>query len=186
MLKYITENKILFFLLKAFGLYLFWYMLYDLWLHPKGNLDNIVSNNLAFLSSLIISSLGFTPIDSAAISTENITVIGIDGTHGLWVGDACNGITLFALFVGFIIVYPGRIINKLWFIPIGMLIIHIINIIRIVSLCLILFYAPDALNFNHTYTFTIIVYAVVFGLWLLWSNKYAHFSRLSSIEKQIQ
>ena len=173
MFKNITENKILFFLIKAFGLYLFWYILYDLWLHPKSILDNLVSTNLAYWSSLIINALGFIAIDSNAVSTENITVIGIDGTHGLWVGDPCNGITLFALFVGFVVAYPGKIKNKLWFIPAGMLLIHIINILRIVGLCLVVLYAPDALEFNHTYTFTILVYAVVFWLWLLWANRFA-------------
>ncbi len=185
MLKYITENKILFFLLKAFGLYLFWYILYDLWLHPKSTLDNIVSTNLAYWSSLIIKSLGFIAIDSVAASSENITVIGIDGTHGLWVGDPCNGITLFALFIGFVIAYPGKIKNKLWFIPLGMLSIHIINIIRIVSLCLIVLYAPDSLAFNHTYTFTILVYSFVFWLWLLWSNKYSNLANVNKAEAQI-
>lgn len=180
MLKYITENKILFFLLKAFGLYLFWYILYDLWLHPKSIIDNLVSENLAFWSSLILKLLGFIAIDSNAVSTDNITVIGIDGTHGLWVGDPCNGITLFALFVGFVIAYPGKIKNKLWFIPLGMIAIHIINILRIVSLCLIVYYSPNSLAFNHTYTFTILVYAFVFWLWLLWSNKYANITSLSS------
>lgn len=182
MLKYITENKILFFLLKAFGLYLFWYILYDLWLHPKSTLDNLVSTNLAFWSSSILNLLGFIAIDSNAVSTDNITVIGVDGTHGLWVGDPCNGITLFALFVGFVIAYPGKIKNKLWFIPMGMLFIHIINILRIVSLCLIVYYSPDSLAFNHTYTFTILVYAFVFWLWLLWSNKYGNIAE--SIQTQ--
>jgi len=185
MLKYITENKILFFLLKAFGLYLFWYILYDLWLHPKSTLDNLISTNLVYWSSLIIKSLGFIAIDSVAASSENITVIGIDGTHGLWVGDPCNGITLFALFVGFIIAYPGKIKNKLWFIPLGLLSIHIINILRIVSLCLIVLYKPDSLAFNHTYTFTILVYAYVFWLWLIWSNKYANQLNIGSSESKI-
>lgn len=186
MLKYITENKILFFLLKAFGLYLFWYILYDLWLHPKSVLDNLVSTNLAYWSSLVLKGLGFIAIDSIAASTENITVIGIDGTHGLWVGDPCNGITLFALFVGFVIAYPGKIKNKLWFIPLGMLLIHIINVIRIVSLCLIVYYSPESLSFNHTYTFTILVYAFVFWLWLLWSNKYSSVSQIAKTDAEIK
>lgn len=186
MFKNITENKILFFLLKAFGLYLFWYIVYDLWLHPKSTIDNIVSTNLAFWSSLILKTLGFIAIDSVAASTDNITVIGIDGTHGLWVGDPCNGITLFALFVGFVVAYPGKIKNKLWFIPLGMLAIHIINILRIVSLCLIVYYAPDALAFNHTYTFTILVYAFVFWLWLIWSNKFSDQNKLTEPVAEFQ
>ena len=29
------------------------------------------------------------------------------------------------------------------------------------------------LDFNHTYTFTFIAYSVVFGLWMLWVNKFS-------------
>ena len=173
MFKKITENNILFFLIKAFLLYLLWYVSYDLFLHPKGFLDNLVAKNLAFWSSLILKTFGFIAIDSEAISTENITIIGIDGTSCLWVGDSCNGITLFALFIGFVVAYPGSIKNKLWFIPLGMILIHIINILRIVGLCMVLYYSPKTLDFNHTYTFTIIVYAFVFGLWLLWANRFS-------------
>lgn len=173
MFKNITENKILFFLIKAFGLYLFWYIIYDIWLKPTQVLDNLVSDNLVSISSKLIDLLGFISIDSKAISHDDIRVIGIDGTHGLWLGDPCNGITLFALFVGFVIAYPGKIKTKLWFIPAGIIAIHFINVIRIVALCVIVKYAPDSLAFNHTYTFTILVYAFVFWLWLLWANKFS-------------
>lgn len=38
---------------------------------------------------------------------------------------------------------------------------------------MIALYAPQYLNFNHTYTFTFIAYSVVFGLWILWVNKFS-------------
>jgi exosortase family protein XrtF len=99
--------------------------------------------------------------------------LGIDGTHGLWIGDPCNGITLFALFTGFVIAYPGPVKRKIWFIPLGLFAIHIVNILRIVALAFITLYAPSYLEFNHTYTFTIIVYSFVFFLWMLWANKFS-------------
>jgi len=113
---------------------------------------------------------------------ENIRTIGIDGTHGLWIGDPCNGLTLFALFTGFIIAYPGPLKKKLWFIPVGIIAIHFINIIRIVALSLIVYYFPDpeVLDFNHTYTFTLLVYGFVFSLWYVWAGKLSGIDSMKS------
>ena len=99
--------------------------------------------------------------------------MGIDGTHGVLIGAPCNGLNLFALFAGFIIIFPGKIIQKLIFIPIGILIIHVINIFRLVALALVVLYKPESLEFNHKYTFTIVVYAFIFVMWIIWVNKFA-------------
>jgi hypothetical protein len=32
---------------------------------------------------------------------------------------------------------------------------------------------PQYLDFNHLYTFTILVYAIIFILWYIWAKKYA-------------
>ncbi len=100
--------------------------------------------------------------------------------------EGCNAISVMILFISFVVAFTGKFKNTLWFIPLGMLAIHIINILRIVSLSLIVKYAPDYLAFNHTYTFTILVYAFVFWLWLLWSNKYSNSSELPKANPQIQ
>ncbi|MDQ3190827.1 MAG: archaeosortase/exosortase family protein [Bacteroidota bacterium] len=166
MLKSIFKNPVALFFFKAIGLYIIWYLLYDLWIHPAGKLDLLVIDNLIYVSSGILKLLGYQLIDypySAAIRS-----MGIDGAHGLWVGDACNGLTLFALFTGFIIAFPGPIKSKLWFIPLGLVSIHFINILRIVGLAVTQLYFPDSLDFNHTYTFTFLVYGWVFLLWVGW------------------
>lgn len=158
------------FLLKAVFLYVLWYVVYQQWLHPQGILDIAVIRNLELISSGILEFLGYSLISESEISS--IRTIGIDGTHGLWIGDPCNGLTLFSLFAGFVIVYPGPWKKKLWFIPLGLISIHLINVLRIIGLALTVYYFPDPeiLDFNHTYTFTIIVYGYVFGLWYLWSR----------------
>lgn len=160
------------FLIKAFGLYFFWYLVYEIWLHPMGTIDEAVINHLVNANNFILSLLGYSLIPETA-SVHDIRVVGIDGTHGLWIGDPCNGITLFALFTGFVLAFPGSLKTKLWFIPVGIISIHIINIIRIVALCIVLKYFPDSLEFNHTYTFTIVVYGYVFLLWILWATKFS-------------
>jgi exosortase family protein XrtF len=178
MMKSLIKNPAIIFFLKALGLYIAWFMLYELWLHPDTKFDLLVIDNIIWLSSGILEGLGYTlinyPYDKALRS------IGIDGTHGLWVGDPCNGITLFALFAGFIIAFPGKLKHKLWFMPIGLLSIHLINIFRVAGLAITLLYFPDYIDFNHTYTFTLLVYSWVFFLWVLWVKKFAGNERLDN------
>ena len=123
----IKQNKVLFFLLKALLLYVLWYMLYELWIGPKGVLDDWVINNLVHLSSFVLEVLGYRLMPEPMLA-ENIRTVGIDGTHGLWIGDPCNGLSLFALFIGFVLAYPGPIKKKAWFIPLGVLTIHLLTI----------------------------------------------------------
>lgn len=136
----------------------------------------MVIRSLEDISSWLLQLFGYQLIpDSHDVS---IRTIGIDGTGGIWIGDPCNGLTLFSLFTGFVIAYPGSAIKKLWFIPLGIILIHAFNVLRLVALALILHYFPDpeVLEFNHTYTFTIIVYSFVLFLWYLWAAKLSNAS----------
>lgn len=171
-MKKLLENKLYRFITYAVLLYLLWLVVYEFWLHPLGFIDRAVIDNIIWISGGLIEFLGFELIGEFPFD-EGIRTIGIDGTHGVWVGDPCNGITLFSLFMGFVLAYPGPIKSKLWFIPLGLILIHIINVVRVSALVLIVYYAPDTLEFNHTYTFTLIVYGFVFLLWWFWANKLA-------------
>jgi len=89
------------------------------------------------------------------------------------VGRACNALELFVLFAGFIIAFPGSVKHKLWFIPVGLVLIHFLNVIRVAALAMIQFKAPEYLDFNHRYTFTFIVYGVIFLFWVIWVKKFS-------------
>lgn len=154
------------YLLKGIGLYLLWYLIYDNWLLKDGWVDHFLINHLVGSTSFVLNLLGFTVFTYS-------DAVGIDGTHGVLIGAPCNGLSLFALFTGFIIIFPGKIIHKLLFISLGILIIHIFNILRLVGLSLVVLYDSESLEFNHKYTFTIIVYAVIFLMWIVWVNKFA-------------
>ena len=171
MFKEFKDNPYFRFTFFAIILYVFWYVIYEAWLHPFGIWDRYIINNLVNLSNSILHTMGYTTITEVAGSTNRI--IGIDGTNGVWVGDPCNGFSLFALFLIFMITYPGPWKKKLWYIPLGLLLIHLINVFRIVALTIILDINPEWLDFNHNYTFNIIVYSFVFLLWYIWAKKYA-------------
>ena len=170
MLEKIKGNKAVWFLIKAITLYLLWHLIYKFYLAPQGIIDKFIINQIIKLSGAIIHFFGFPTIQNAP--TDSIRVFGIDGSTGLWIGDPCNGLALFALFSLFIIAYPGNYKDKLWYIPLGILTIHILNSIRVIALTLIYHYWPNGLEFSHTYIFTTLMYGYIFLLWMIWANKY--------------
>ena len=170
MIRGLLANPLLRFLIIAGVLLLGWNLVYELYLHSNTMLDRIVIDNLIFFSSIILEGMGYElmPTPPAA---QQIRTIGIDGSIGVWIGDPCNGIALFALFIIFMLAYPGPLLKKLWYIPLGLILIHIVNIIRITALTIIVDINPDWLDFNHNYTFYVFVYSAVFILWYIWAFK---------------
>ena len=49
----------------------------------------------------------------------------------VYVGDYCNGLVFCALFMGFVLAYPGPVRRKVWFIPAGTLAIYLLNVVRV-------------------------------------------------------
>jgi exosortase family protein XrtF len=162
------HNKITRFFIYASSLYLAWFLFYELILKPQTRVDEKLIGLIISQTVFVLKILGFTTYTR----TEEIDMqlVGVDGAHPVWIGSPCNAISLFALFTLFVLAFPGNIKNKVWFIPAGIMIIHFSNVLRVISLVLIGFYAPQYLDFNHTYTFTIIVYSIIFSLWMWWIN----------------
>ncbi|MCE2772708.1 MAG: exosortase/archaeosortase family protein [Bacteroidetes bacterium] len=167
-LSLLKDNKIVRFIVLFIVLYLFWLMLYEWVIHPWGKLDTLVINDSSLWTAYVLEIMGY---ESFISDNATIRTVGIDGTHGLWIGDPCNGLTLFALFTIFIVAFPGPWKHKLWFIPVGITVIHFLNVVRITALCVIVLKRPEWLDFNHTYTFQLLMYGFIFGLWWIWIQK---------------
>ena len=159
------DPVVLFFLVAAL-LYLGWYLLYELVLHPLGTLDRAVIDNLMLLSGGTLEALGYALLPEPQFDSNRY--IGIQGGSHLWIGDPCNGLGLFAVFSLFVLAYPGPWRHKAWFVPMGLLTIHFINALRIVALCIVVTIDYELLNFNHDYTFYVVIYGWVFLLWWVW------------------
>ncbi|MGP8217180.1 MAG: exosortase X [Bacteroidia bacterium] len=166
MLFSILKKPLYQFLLRALGFYVFWYLVYELWLHPYSSVDIWVVKTTMNTARYLLDMLGF------ATFGREPRLIGIDGTPGLWMGDNCDSIELCAIFSGFIIAFPGFWKHKLWYIPLGWILITFMNILRIIALALIQRYCSrNFLDFNHTYAFTILVYGFIFILWFIWIKR---------------
>lgn len=162
-------NKfILFFLLKAVGLYAVWYMVYDLWLKKSGVFDNWIIDKIVYSSYLILTFINYdVNIDYHKIGIHS-------GVGNVLVGSGCNGLELYVLFAGFVLIFQGNWKHKIWFIPFGVLLIFFFNVLRVVALAMNGLYSIERLNFNHKYTYTILMYLLTFAGWMIWVKYFAN------------
>lgn len=150
------------FVLIGLVIYLIWFVVYDLWLLPDGRVDTALSVFVAEASASILRLFGSTVMQEGRI-------IGIEGHRGLYVENGCNGLSTLGLFLGFIMAYPGTNRQRAWFIPLGILVIVVINILRIVLLAVVQAHFPSFFDAIHAYAVAPF-YLVVFGLWVLWAR----------------
>ncbi len=168
-----ARDPLLRFLLVAGGLYGAWYLLYAFLLQPWGVLDHAVIDSLITWAGTILHMLGYTLIPEP-VNADHIRTIGVEGGHLLWIGDPCNGVGLFAVFLIFLMAYGGPWKHKLWFGALGILSIHLINAMRVAALCIVVSINYEWLNFNHDYTFYVIVCGWVCFLWYVWVKRFAN------------
>lgn len=169
----VRNNQVIRFLVLAVGLYLIWLLTYHLVINPYTTWDFHLNDNVAYLAQLGFQLMGKST-DIVYESDHVVLYLNEGSFRGIWIGDACNGFKLFPIFTIFILAFPGPARSKLWFIPLGLLIIHLANVIRVISLLLINNYYPKYLDFNHLYTFTVFVYGIIFIGWYIWAKRFAH------------
>ena len=150
--------------------FFFYHYLYkiDDFLNLEIDLLTYFSSLLSHQSNTLLSFFKFktnTEIHGDMVITK---ILDYPYSHGVWIGEPCNGIKVFGLFTIFIFSFKGKVLNKLWFIPLGILILHCTNVIRVAILTYISATNPYILDFNHNITFQLIVYVSMLGLWYWW------------------
>lgn len=166
------NRKLVRFLIFAGVFYLAWYLLYQFWISPHTQVDYKIAQSLSYFAVAFLEWMGFTPMPHEE-SFHVVIGLADSMSAGVWIGNECNGLTLFAVFTTFIIAFPAAHKSKIWYIPLGLVIIHFLNVFRIIGLLLVDHYHRDWLDFNHTYTFTIVMYIFIFLLWYFWISKFA-------------
>jgi len=173
MISKLIQHPFFRFIILSSGIYLSWYFLYEYYLKPHTGFDEMVIDSLVTIGESILKLFGYAITNYAEIDAPWRIHIGVLGSKGVTIGAPCDGSVLFALFVSFVVAFPGPVKHKLWFLPVGVALIHFINALRVVGLAIIVHINEDWLAFNHDYTFTLIVYAFVFWLWYIWVNRFS-------------
>ena len=168
------------FLISFIPLITIWFFLY----HYLYKLDFIFGDNYSLLTefskSLSVQSNFILKIFNFQTSTEVhgdmivSKILGYPYSHGIWIGEPCNGLKIFGLFAIFILSFKGELKKKVIFITIGIAILHLLNILRIAFLTYISATNPYILDFNHNITFQLIIYTAMLGLWYWWIFKFSN------------
>ncbi|MGB0524947.1 MAG: exosortase family protein XrtF [Flammeovirgaceae bacterium] len=162
------------FLIKAVGLYVIWIAVCEpLLIKENGEgLNGLITVETARVASWVIDALPYDSTIDELPGQEGAYLL-IDGRKVVFIADPCNALVIIALYVGFIIAYPGPLKTKIAFIIGGSIIVFLLNVLRVIALAFNQIYHASSLEFNHKYTFTFMVYAVVFAMWMVWANKYS-------------
>ena len=162
----------IFFLGKFLGLYIAGNLAYGLFVTAYEPRPDPATRTVSEQTGFVLTTFGW-PVDVYDHHRKATSMLRYDDREILAVYEGCNGLNTMIIFVAFIFAF-GPINKKLWwFIPLGLLIIHLSNLLRITLLFFVAEYRPDFMYFIHKYVFTAILYLVIFLLWVWWVKQFA-------------
>ncbi len=90
------------------------------------------------------------------------------------VNHSCSGLKQFYQWIVLMLLYPGPWKHKIWFIPLGLGIIHMVNLFRIVGMTFVTIHFSQHWDMIHDYVMRPFFYVVMFALWVWWNEKFYH------------
>lgn len=174
-LKRSNQLQILYDVLLFIVLILSFHFLYLFWsrggFYPLGafvkQFFSLASHHL-FLQSKVM--LDLTGIEyTTREQTFYITNI-LGSTSWVEVSPACTSLKQWLHWVFLMILFPGPWRHKLWYIPIGLVIIQGISILRITGLACAVYRWPGSFPFFHDYVFKGLFYGTIFLMWVIWTE----------------
>jgi len=176
----ITKNKpVIKFLAIFSSSYVLLSLLYYIFLNTSTNPDFLtrsVSNQTIELLNLI----GYET-NSITNSTKDFINLYVRGKNIAGISEGCNAISIMILFIAFILSFTKKIKSTLLFALLGLITIHIMNLVRIIILVVCLFHYPQYSESLHNYVFPAMIYGVVFILWMVWVNSFQKTKRIDAI-----
>jgi len=135
---------------------------------------------LLFGSKLITEVFGFEVVTYG----KSIRIVDNFQSAAIFLDRGCMGRNVMLGYAALIAVFPGKFVHKLWFIPMGLVVITLVNMLRISGLAITAYCCPQYSDINHYVVFQIAAYVVIFVLWIIWFNKFSPF--VAKNKKNIQ
>ena len=96
------------------------------------------------------------------------------------INHSCSGLKPILQYIILMLIFPGPWKHKAWFIPMGVVIVHLTNLFRISGLAVVTITIPEYWDFAHDNIFRPFFYVVIFSLWVWWVEKF----RAKGIERR--
>ena len=163
--------------LKVLLLFIIFYVVmvlgYQLYLNGYENsgLDPI-STWVAEQTLFVQEALGYPTLLVPGKPVEETTWFYVSEKYVSRMVEGCNVISVMILFLAFILAFfKGA--KTFVFAAVGILVLHVMNVLRIAGLNILLVEFPQYSKIGHDYLFPAIIYGTVVVLWLIWIKYFA-------------
>jgi exosortase/archaeosortase family protein len=117
--------------------------------------NDVLKTSLAEGSAWLISLFGYQPV----LIGNNM--VKIQGSSGVEIGNYCLALELMVLYITLVATYPAPLKLKVGVISGGLITIHLVNMLRVAVLNLMTVHLPQYVDFNHHFTFRILVFIFI-------------------------
>ena len=90
----------------------------------------------------------------------------------MYINGSCSGLKLMFQVTILFLLFPGPWKHKLWFIPLGWVLMHLSNLLRMVTLSLVSLWNVEYWDFSHDWVMRPFFYLVIFTMWVWWVEKF--------------
>lgn len=160
------------FLVKFIGIYVTGNLLYGVYVTAWYPDADPATRWVTHQTAQVLRLSGWPAVANDALHKPT-TVISSQGVEIVSVFEGCNGLNVMVIFLAFVLAFGPYRKAMAWFIPLGIVLIHLTNLLRIGLLFLVTIYFPRSLYFAHKYLFTAFIFLVVFVLWIWWVKRYS-------------
>ena len=136
------------------------------------------------LTQIVAWFIRLFPNTQELLVQDNMLKFPTEGNSWIQIIWGCLGFKQMTIFAGIMFFYWGPLLKKLWYIPLGCLILTVYNVIRIATIVWKTDGHPEKFDNLHNGILRIIYYSIVFLLWVIWEvfivkNKYKYAIRSS-------
>ena len=169
------------FLKRALLIFIVWKLVYHLFLFNGRVIDKPLTDfsakSTVWAMQLVYPGSQFNVTEKAVKNPykteDDLFIINIykNGHDIVGIADGCNALELYVLYLGFLIAFPSTLKRLTLFGFFGVIIIFTANIIRLVALAAMNMNKMQTVDIAHHYFFKLIVYAIIFFLWMVYTGK---------------
>lgn len=172
------------FLLRFLGIYVVLSVGYGFYIAHYDTLDPPLTDPVTAMvtrqTAQVAKFLGYSPdvlpndhLQYHAEAEQTYDTLLLNDVPAIAVEEGCNGISVAILFMAFVVGFGGRWKSMIWFLPAGVIILHLANLARLILLAwLSVETEGNAFHFFHKFGFTAVIYAAVFVIWIWWVRSY--------------
>ena len=157
----------LLFLGKFLAIYFVGNVLYGLYVESYNDTPDSLTTSVTAQTSFLLNGVGYRSSYETAEGTARVAMKE-SGDVALYVFEGCNGINVAIVFIAFLFAYGGPAKWFAVFLPLGLILIHTFNLLRIGLLYHLALNNSTQFYYYHKYFFTATLYVVVFSLWIIW------------------